>query len=549
MEGLSSMKNILFIIPPYFNIQDFICEEKKSILPTFTIPYGVLSIYSYIKKYSKYTVNAELLDLNLEIFKNINQNQYQVDFLIDSYKKLILEKLRKNFDIVAVSALFNTCYDYIESILSVVKSGDELPVTVIGGGLASNLFDKILNDFPLLDGVCYGEGEIPMTDLINSDNYIECMNTHRSWVTAESLQDEKTPAASYVENLDDIPIFMYELIDINEYNSRSVDVCNKGNELRRELSIHTSRGCPFKCVYCANISLHGNRIRYMSIERVVGEVDVMIKEFDMNTLLIEDDHFLGNKKRAASILKELTKRNINIEFPNGLAVYAIDEDISLLLRKAGVRTVNLAVESGSDFVLKNLINKPLRKNQIKRAVDILRKNGVRSHAFIVLGIPGEMDEHRAETIIMIKETGFDWVHFFIAIPIAGSRLYDLCIDNNYLVEKDFRNHIISKGAIRAPGVDPEEIVRISYTMNLEVNFIFNYNLVSQNYEIAISYFKNIMQKYPEHAFVYYALSECYKLSGKDINLAKKYASNFQKIINSDPEWRFYAEHFGLLDYE
>ena len=105
MEGLSSMKNILFIIPPYFNIQDFICEEKKSILPTFTIPYGVLSIYSYIKKYSKYTVNAELLDLNLEIFKNINQNQYQVDFLIDSYKKLILEKLRKNFDIVAISAL------------------------------------------------------------------------------------------------------------------------------------------------------------------------------------------------------------------------------------------------------------------------------------------------------------------------------------------------------------------------------------------------------------------------------------------------------------
>lgn len=540
-----SPKNILFIIPPYFNIQDYISEEKKSILPTFTIPYGVLSIDSYLKKYSKYQVNTELLDLNLEIYKIINQNQYK-----DSYiEELISIKLKKNFNIVAISALFNTCYNYIESILSAVKNGNPPPITVMGGGLASNLYDKILPEFPLLDGICYGEGEIPMTELINSNNYVELMSSHPSWMTLKSLKNKKTPTASYVENLDDIPIFTYKIVNLNEYNNRSLDIYNKNNTSRKELSIHTSRGCPFKCVYCANISLHGNRIRYMSIERVVGEVDVMIKEFGMNTLLIEDDHFLGNKKRAASILKELTKRNINIEFPNGLAVYAIDEEIGLLLKNAGVGTVNLAVESGSDFVLKNLINKPLKKSYIKRAVDILRSNGIRCHAFIVIGIPGEMDEHRAETIIMIKETGFDWVHFFIAIPIAGSRLYDLCIDSNYLVEKDFRNHIISKGAIRAPGVDPEEIVRISYTMNLEVNFIFNYNLVSQNYEIAISYFKNIMQKYPEHAFVYYALSECYKLSSKDINLAKQYASNFQKIINSDPEWRFYAEHFGLLDYE
>ena len=51
-----SPKNILFIIPPYFNIQDYISEEKKSILPTFTIPYGVLSIDSYLKKYSKYQI-------------------------------------------------------------------------------------------------------------------------------------------------------------------------------------------------------------------------------------------------------------------------------------------------------------------------------------------------------------------------------------------------------------------------------------------------------------------------------------------------------------
>ena len=538
-------KNILFIIPPYFNIQDFISEEKKSILPTFTIPYGVLSIDSYLRRYSEYPVNTELLDLNLGMYKIINQNRYKAGYL----EELIFLKLKKSFDIVAISALFNTCYIYIESILSAVKNGNKLPITIMGGGLASNLFGKILHDFPLLDGVCYGEGEIPMTDLVNSDNYVELMNNHPSWITRQSLKNGKTPSASYVENLDDVPIFTYRLIDLNEYNNRSVDINNKNNSSKVELSIHTSRGCPFKCVYCANISLHGNRIRYMGIERVIKEVDVMIEKFGMNTLLIEDDHFLGNKKRAAIILKELAKRNIKIEFPNGLAVYAIDEEIGLLLKDAGVGTVNLAVESGSDFVLRNLINKPLKKSQIKRAVDVLRSNGIRCHAFIVIGIPGEMDEHRAETIQMIKETGFDWVHFFIAIPIAGSRLYDICIKNDYLVEKDFKNHIISKGAIKAPGIDPEEITKISYIMNLEANFVYNHNILSANYEIAILYFKNIILKYPKHAFAYYAISECYKLSGIDTGLAEMHSANFHKIVSEDPEWKYYADYFELLDYK
>jgi tetratricopeptide (TPR) repeat protein len=150
---------------------------------------------------------------------------------------------------------------------------------------------------------------------------------------------------------------------------------------------------------------------------------------------------------------------------------------------------------------------------------------------------------------MIKDIGFDWVYFFIAIPVVGSRLYDICIENNYLTDKNFRNHLHSKSIIKAPGVDPKKMQQIQYIFNLDANFVHNYNVRFGNYEVALIYFQKIVQKYPKHAFVYYALSECYKVSGKDINLAKQYASNFQKIINSDPEWRFYAEHFGLIDYE
>ena len=542
-------KKILFIIPPYFNIQDYIENDKKSYLPQIALPYGVLSIDSYVRSHSIYSVNSEILDLNLQIYKIINSGEIkEYNNIEDILIKLISQELKKNFDIISISALFNPCYYYLGIISLAVKTGSNPPVCVIGGGLASNLFEKILQDFQYIDGACYAEGEIPMTDLINSDNYMELMNSHPTWITRESLKNGNIPIPTYVENLDEIPIFSYDNINLDDYKGRAADVYNIKKGVKRELTIHTSRGCPFNCVYCASSSLHGHKLRFMSVERVMTEVELMIEQYNMDVLLIEDDHFLGNKKRAAEILSQLSSKNIKIEFSSGIAVHAIDEEIAFSMRKAGVSSVSLAVESGSDYVLK-LMNKPLKKHLIKKAVDILRKQGILTHAYIILGIPGEMDEHRSETLEMIKNVGFDWIYFFNAVPVVGSRLYDICIENNYLADKDFRNHLQSKSTIRAPGVDPEKIQKILYLYNLETNFVDNYNLRSGNYETAFLYFLKIVQKYPKNAFAHYALAECYRLSGINNEQSKTHAAIFQKIINEDAEWKYYAIHFGLLDYK
>ena len=278
---------------------------------------------------------------------------------------------------------------------------------------------------------------------------------------------------------------------------------------------------------------------------MVNEVKQMVDLYKIEVLAIEDDNFLADKERAKEILRRLSNLNLRIEFPNGTAIYAIDEEIGKLLKKAGVTTVSLAMESGSDFVLKKIINKPLKLDMVKNAVNILRKNGICVHCAIVLGLPGELEEHREETMRMILTTGFDWVYFNLAVPVVGSRLYKICKDNHYLINDDFDEHNTSKCNIRTPDIDPEYMEEKAYLMNLEANFVKNYNLTIGEYEKASLYFQNVALTYPNHAFAQYFLAKAYEGLGKDENIIKQYRDRFQDLVNTNNVWAKYAKIFKL----
>lgn len=283
----------------------------------------------------------------------------------------------------------------------------------------------------------------------------------------------------------------------------------------------------------------------MSYEKVISEIKNMIEVYDIGILLIEDDHFLSNKERAKKILKTISKYNIRLEFPNGIAVYAIDEELGKLLNQSGATVIPLAIESGSDYILEHVIDKPLRVRMIKKAVEILRNNEIKVHAFIVVGLPGELEEHRKETINMIISIGFDWVYFFLAIPIAGSRLYKICEENGFLINNDFSNYNTTKCNIRTPEIDPEYMEKQIYLMNLDINFIRNNNMKNWNYRRAYSYFASIVNSYPEHAFAHYCLAKIYEEEKFSLEQAEFHKNIFYKIINSNTQWMEYARIFNL----
>jgi anaerobic magnesium-protoporphyrin IX monomethyl ester cyclase len=536
------MRKVLFIIPPYVNADDYLNKSRAAVLPAFTIPYGILSLQSYLGATCRSPVELQMLDLNITLQELVEQ-RFAGDYM-DVFRREIETRLREfNPRFVGVSALFNSSNRYIQDIVKACKDFDPDIITLAGGGLPSAAYKLMLQACPELDAICKGEGELPLRDLLDAPDPMQVLRSHKSWITRDELTRNKIPEHTFIDDLDEIPPLDYSGINLDFYNNRSIDK-QYADRPKREMAIHTSRGCPFLCVFCSNPSLHGRKVRTMSIERVVADVRRMRDEFGMTVLLLEDDHFFNDKDRAKEILREFAALGIRVEFPNGVAVYAIDDEVAELFSKAGVSAVALAVESGSDHVLNNIIRKPLKKRLIRPAVEALRKFNVRSHVFIVIGLPGEQDEHRAETLQMLIDSGFDWVHVYLAMPIFGSRLYDICVENGYIENVNSQDFVATKSVIRAPGIDPVKLEAYAYEMQIRVNFVENHNMKIGRYDVPMSYLKNVVSKYPDHAFGHYFLAKCYRETGAAL-LADEHLGRFEDICSRDEWWRGMAAKYHV----
>ena len=287
-------------------------------------------------------------------------------------------------------------------------------------------------------------------------------------------------------------------------------------------------------------------MRYASIDKVIGYVRKLKEELGMTVLTISDDQFLVNMKRAKEIFRQLEQFHIRVEILQGASVSFIDEEMVILMKKAGVKRVSLPLESGSKEMLEKMVSKPVDLDQARKVVGWLRKHGLWVQTFFVQGFPGETDEHRAEAVKWIMETGLDWSTFCQAIPIWGTKLYDICVEGGYirpdmkLGELDFHNYTIN-----VPGYPAEYVTREIYKMNLQCNFLNNYHMSQREYRIAANAFRKVVYMYPNHAFAHWFLAKCLEMMGNNAKEIGEHRDKFKEIVATDKNWAEYAKEFKL----
>ncbi len=309
----------------------------------------------------------------------------------------------------------------LHEIASLAKSRFAIPWVIAGGPHASDNPDDVL-DNEAFDGAVIGEGERTATELVG--RILEGRSLHE--VPGLAVRRSEGSYLYYprlpIENLDELPMPDYSMVDFLGINRGHVDF-----SFRRDVphaNLFTSRGCPYRCLYCHQV--FGKRMRAHSPERIMQEIRMLHDTFGVTSFQIIDDIFNLDRERAMRFYDLVVREGLDLtfSFPNGLRGDRVDPEMVDAMWEAGVRYVSYAVETGSPRVQK-LIRKNLKLERIRDAIALSTAKGIVTRGFFMIGFPTETEEEALMTVEFARSTDLVQAMFFTVVYFPGTELFKL----------------------------------------------------------------------------------------------------------------------------
>jgi len=287
---------------------------------------------------------------------------------------------------------------------------------VLGGPWASAAY-KMALEKKFCDFVIVGEGEVAFVELLKhlEKGAIPSKIPGIAYVDHSVIQLE--PPCP-IENLDAIPFPAWHLLPSPKkylfHNRRKIFY-----------PVMTSRGCPYHCNHCTKL-VHGNRVRFRSIESVIAEIQYLKDKFSVEEISIIDDNFTLNAKRAEKIIDAIIKKNFNIliQFSNGVRADTLTPNLIRKLKRAGTYIIAIGVESGNQSIV-DRIGKGLDLNAVRHAAQLIKKEKIILYFFFMIGHPFDTLETMNDTIKFALEIDPEYSYFFKAIAFPGTDLFNL----------------------------------------------------------------------------------------------------------------------------
>jgi len=365
----------------------------------------------------------------------LEQNGHKVE-VIDFYAEDISEQKLKNSlkscDVVGMTVYTYDYYAAVEVSRMIKNIDPDIPL-IIGGPHCTFLSKRSLSDIPLADISVIGEGEVVINDIVQNLNGYKKLHDINGIIFREngSIVTNKPPKVT--ENLDSLPFPARHLVEKYDYGSFPF-----GYKLKKKTtSLMTTRGCPFKCRFCSRYSnfIKNWGFRQRSAENVVKEILEMNEKY--HSLIIIDDNFLADKKRAHDIFDRLLKSDKEIDILiGGARVDTAEKKLYLKMKKTGVKFILYGLESGNQDVL-DFYNKQITLQQIRNATKIARKMNFFIYASFIFGAPMETKEHIEKTIKFACSLPIDVAIFGLLGYMYGSSLWFEAVKNGKISEDEY----------------------------------------------------------------------------------------------------------------
>ena len=269
------------------------------------------------------------------------------------------------------------------------------------------------------DFIILGEAELTLLELINA---ISHGNNDYSRVAGLAYNNGigmiTTVKRNVLKDLDSLPLPAWDMIDIEPYRQSWLKHAGYFS-----LNMATTRGCPFKCNWCAK-PIYGNRYNSRSPQNVATEMKLLKEKFQVDHIWFCDDIFGLKPGWVHEFAALINRDDIRIKFKiQCRADLLLQENYIKDLADAGCINVWMGAESGSQKIL-DAMDKGITIDQIQIATKLLKKHGVNPSFFIQFGYPGELKEDIEQTISMINDLLPYEIGISVSYPLPGTVFYE-----------------------------------------------------------------------------------------------------------------------------
>lgn len=314
-------------------------------------------------------------------------------------------------DLVGLTAMTFTLLDVLKTARLVKELDPGIPVAV--GGVHAFLYPVETINLEEIDYVLSGEGEESFAFLLDRLEEKNQLDTVPGLTYLEKGEVRSTPVPPLCADLDSLPFPARHLTPYQKYSS----VMAKRQPIT---TMFTSRGCPFRCSFCARPHL-GKQFRHRSAQNVVDEMEECVG-LGIREFLIYDDTFTVNRERAIAVGEEIIRRKLDIGWDIRARVDCVDREMLEILKKAGCERIHYGVEAGTEKILK-VLNKGITLEQARATVALTRKIGIETLAYFMIGSPTETRGDILQTIRFALDLNPDFTHITILCPFPGTEIY------------------------------------------------------------------------------------------------------------------------------
>jgi anaerobic magnesium-protoporphyrin IX monomethyl ester cyclase len=342
------------------------------------------------------------------------------------------KRLRKEKpDILAISCHYGFSAENAYSIARIAKKVSPQCTVIMGGLFVSVNLSLAMDECAEIDYSIIGEADSTFIELLQCLNANEDASNidgliYRDGSSIHGNSIRSNPKTDYIDDLDALPLPARDLVPIDAYMSGSKDYQLYGLGFRPALSLLSSRSCPMGCSFCNMHLVHGQKWRPRSVESCMEELEEMSKRWDAHHVFIMDDFWNLKKDRAKEFCEGIIKRGIKIRWntPNGISVKCMDPELAQLMKRSGCASTCIAIESGSERVRHEIMNKKTYNREIYSTIQCLSDADIPAVGFVIVGMPGETRADLEESKEFIQKLDLAAAVVSFAVPFRGTALYD-----------------------------------------------------------------------------------------------------------------------------